>query len=198
MSSRLLFGVYVMDSVTERLTLRYPKAVASRMRRAYFRALGASIGRGSTLASVEVPRCARDIWLGEEVSLDRGVVLLAIGPCRGAARIVVHDRCYINRYTMIDASERVEIGHDCMIGPHCYITDHDHGKRPEHRVAEQPLVSQPTIIGSDVWIGAGAIVLKGVHIGDRAVIAAGAVVTRDVPAQAIVAGVPAREIATRS
>ena len=182
----------------ERLVLRYPRAIASRVRRVYWRALGASIGRGCNLGKLELPRCPRDIWLGEEVSLDRGVVLLATGPCRGAARILVHDRCYINRYTIIDASERVEIGKDCMIGPHCYITDHDHGTQRDVSVAEQALVARPTVIGSDVWIGAGATILKGVSIGDKAIVAAGAVVTRDVPPQSIVAGVPARQIATRT
>jgi acetyltransferase-like isoleucine patch superfamily enzyme len=125
-------------------------------------------------------------------------VLLAVGPCRGSARILVHDRCYINRYTMIDAFERVEIGRDTMIGPHCYITDHDHGMEAGQRVAEQALVSKPTIIGTDVWIGAGAMLLKGVSVGDHSVIAAGAVVTRDVPAYAIFAGVPARQMAMRT
>lgn len=187
-----------MHSVLQNAALRYPKAMARRIRRAYWRALGVSMGPGCSLAAIEVPQCLRDIWLGTEVTLDRGVILLAIGPCSGAARILVHDRCYINRYTMIDASERVEIGRDCMIGPHCYITDHDHGMRPGTRVAEQPLVSRPTIIGSDVWIGAGAMLLKGVTVGDHAVIAAGAVVTRDVPAHAVVGGVPARQMAMRT
>ena len=187
-----------MSTMLERAALRYPKAFARRVRRAYWRTLGVSMGRDCSLASIEVPQCPNDIWLGEEVTLDRGVVLLAIGPCRGAPRILVHDRCYVNRYTMIDASERVEIGRDCMIGPHCYITDHDHGMRAGARVAEQPLVSQPTIIGADVWIGAGAMLLKGVNVGDHAVIAAGAVVTRHVPSHAIVGGVPARQMATRT
>src|SRR5437879_171356 len=102
MSSHPRFGDGSMDSVLERLALRYPRAIASRIRRAYWRALGASIGRGCSLQKIEIPRCPRDIWLGGEVSLDRGVVLLAAGPSRGGARILVHDRCYINRYTMID------------------------------------------------------------------------------------------------
>jgi len=187
-----------MSTMLERAALRYPKALARRVRRVYWRTLGVSMGSNCSLASIEVPQCPTDIWLGEEVTLDRGVTLLAIGPCRGAPRILVHDRCYVNRYTMIDASERVEIGRDCMIGPHCYITDHDHGMRAGTRIAEQPLVSQPTIIGADVWIGAGATLLKGVTVGDHAVIAAGAVVTRDVSPHAIVGGVPARQMATRT
>ena len=56
------------------------------------------------------------------------------------------------------------------------------------------MLTRPVTNGENVWIGAGAIVLKGVNIGDSAIISAGAVVTRDVPAGAVVAGVPAREL----
>jgi acetyltransferase-like isoleucine patch superfamily enzyme len=84
-----------------------------------------------------------------------------------------------------------------MIGPFCYITDHDHGHDAGRLVSEQPLVSAPVRIGNDVWIGAGAIILKGVTIGDGAIVGAGAVVTGDVPAGTKVIGVPARQIGQR-
>jgi acetyltransferase-like isoleucine patch superfamily enzyme len=84
-----------------------------------------------------------------------------------------------------------------MIGPHCYITDHDHGFARDKAVHEQPLVGSPVTIGDDAWIGAGAIILKGVSIGEGAIVAAGAVVTKSVVAQAKVAGVPAQQIGTR-
>ena len=177
--------------------LRYPAAAVRRFRTLYWRALGARFGRGCWVNSIEIPRSPWDVWLGDEVALDRGVILLATGPRGNSPRIKIHDRCYINRYTMIDASNEIEIGADCMIGPFCYITDHDHGTRTESRIADQPLVGKPTRVGRDVWIGAGAMVLKGVTIGDQAIVAAGAVVTRDVEPRATVAGVPARAVATR-
>jgi acetyltransferase-like isoleucine patch superfamily enzyme len=103
-----------------------------------------------------------------------------------------------NRFTFIDASEKIEIGENSMIGPHCYITDHDHGHAVNQPVGQQPLIGSPVCIGREVWIGAGGIILKGVTIGDGAVIGAGAVVTKSVPANVIVAGVPARQIEKRS
>ncbi len=135
--------------------------------------------------------------LGDEVALDNHVVLLATGKHRVEPQIRIGSRTYINRFTMLDASESIVIGERCMIGPSCYITDHDHGTRAGDMVASQPLKSGPTRIGNDVWIGAGAIVLKGVTIGDGAVIGAGAVVTTDAPAGAILVGVPARVVGCR-
>ena len=98
---------------------------------------------------------------------------------------------------MIDAHERIEIGRNCMIGPHCYITDANHGVAVDLPVNKQPIEAKPVTIEDEVWLGAGVIVLCGVRIGRGAVVGAGAVVRRDVLANAIVAGVPAREIGSR-
>ena len=76
---------------------------------------------------------------------------------------------YINRHTMIDASELVEIGDEAMIGPFCYITDHDHAIRAGTRAGDDPLVSAPTRIGARCWLGAHVTVLKGVTIGEGTV-----------------------------
>lgn len=146
---------------------------------------------------ISIPRLWSDITLEGGIALDEGVVLL----CSGAARpdkLVIRRGTYINRYTMIDAHERVEIGCNCMIGPQCYITDGNHGTAPGTTVNNQAMKTAPVILEDDVWLGAGVIVLPGVRIGRSAVIGAGAVVTKDVPAQTIFAGVPARSIGRRS
>ena len=79
---------------------------------------------------------------------------------------------------MIDASLQIRFGGGCMIGPFCYITDHDHGTILGVPVADQPLVGSPVRIGDRAWIGAHVTVLKGVSIDAAAVVGAGAVVTR--------------------
>ena len=170
---------------------------ARRWRRLWLRLRGVQTGRGCWIQSVEIPRNPRAIVLGDEVALDNHVVLLATGESCDQPQIQIGSRTYINRFTMLDASESIIIGERCMIGPSCYITDHDHGTRAGDAVAAQPLTSKQTRIGNDVWIGAGAIILKGVSIGDGAVIGAGAVVTSDAPAGAILVGVPARVVGSR-
>lgn len=144
-----------------------------------------------------VPRNPGGIQLGAGVMLDRQVVLLAVEGSRERPSIMIQDDVYVNRFTFIDASDRVEIGSKTMIGPNCYITDHDHGTATGDQVGDQSLVNEPVDVGKDVWIGAGAIVLKGVEIGDHAIVAAGAVVTESVPSYGVVAGVPAEIIRIR-
>ena len=85
----------------------------------------------------------------------------------------------------------VRIGDDCQIGPAVQIYTADHPLDPEQR--RSGLESgRPVVIGNNVWIGGAAIILPGVTIGDNAVVGAGSVVTRDVPAGVVVVGNPAR------
>lgn len=95
---------------------------------------------------------------------------------------------------MIISKEKVTIGKRCAIAWGVTITDHDFHRL--HKDGVQKIETAPVVIGNDVWIGMNATVLKGVTVGDGAVIAAGAVVTRNVPARSLVAGNPAKIIDT--
>ena len=165
--------------------------VLRRVRRQWLRLRGVQLGRRCWIQAIEVPRNPRDIVLGDVAALDAGVVLLTTGQQQATPRIQIGSRTYVNRFTIFDASDSIVVGERCMIGSACYITDHDHGMRVGTDVGSQPLESAAMRIGNDVWIGAGAIVLKGVTIGDGSVVGAGAVVTKDVPARAIFVGMPA-------
>jgi acetyltransferase-like isoleucine patch superfamily enzyme len=113
-------------------------------------------------------------------------------------KLIIGDNSYIGRWTIILAYQTVTIGSDCLIAPGCHITDVNHGIAPNTRIRQQPLASEPVKIGNDVWLGAGSSILPGVVIGDGAVIGARSVVTHDVPANAIVAGTPAKIIRYRA
>ena len=169
-----------------------------RMRAEWVRMRGAQIDGHVWLKAIEIPRNHFDIMLKDGVALDRGVTLLATGDRQSAPRITIGENVYINRHTMIDASERIEIGRDVMIGPFCYITDHDHGTRAGVPIREQPLTSAPVFVDAGAWLGANVTVLKGVRIGAGAVVGAGSVVTRDVMPGSIVVGTPARQVGERS
>jgi acetyltransferase-like isoleucine patch superfamily enzyme len=106
--------------------------------------------------------------------------------------LVLGDGVFINQGVTIHAERRITIGARVLIADGATIYDTDfHGAVPG-----EPSRIEPVTIGDDVWIGNGALVLPGVSIGRGSVVAARAVVTRDVPAGAVVAGSPAKIVRT--
>lgn len=113
--------------------------------------------------------------------------------------ITIGNNVMINQYCHIGAINSIEIGDDCLFGSRVMVLDHAHGKsiieEKDIHPAKRDLYSKgPIKIGKRVWIGENAVILGGVTIGDGAVVAANAVVTKDVPACTIVGGVPAKII----
>lgn len=118
---------------------------------------------------------------------------------RFAPTMRIGDRVSINYDCHIGCVNRIEIGDDVLIASRVYISDHSHGAPDFSDTSVPPSVRPvhskgPVVIESEVWIGEGACVLPGVHIGRGAIIGANAVVSRDVPAFCVAAGVPARVI----
>jgi maltose O-acetyltransferase len=175
-------------------SIRYPRAIASRIRIMRLRMVGVRFGRKCWIRRIHVPRNPWDVVIDDMVALDDEVVLLTTGARNARPRLLIGRSTYVNRFTMFDASVSITVGAQCMIGPYCYITDHDHGVGEQGPISAQALVEAPVTVGNNVWIGAHAVILKGVSIGDNAVIGAGAVVTTDVGPGERVAGVPARRI----
>lgn len=87
----------------------------------------------------------------------------------------------------------ITIGDNVFIGPRVCLITENHGLAPD---ARQTLISNPIVLEDNVWIGAGAIVLAGVKIGENSVVGAGSIVTKDVPKNTVVAGNPAKIIKT--
>jgi acetyltransferase-like isoleucine patch superfamily enzyme len=102
---------------------------------------------------------------------------------------------WIGAFTVIDGSGGLVIGAGCDISSGVHIYTHSSVRRCVSGRRYEQVERQPTRIGDRVFIGANAVVNMGVTIGDEAVVAAGAVVTRDVAARTVVAGVPARPVA---
>jgi acetyltransferase-like isoleucine patch superfamily enzyme len=114
-------------------------------------------------------------------------------------QIKIGNNVFFNTDIHIGCIDRIEIGHNCLFASRIYITDHHHG----HPTADmlklaprlRPLTSKgPVIIKDNVWIGEGVAIMPGVTIGENCIIATNAVVTKDVPANCVVAGVPAKII----
>ena len=134
--------------------------------------------------------------IGEQVLFEPGVWITA----PGSARIEIGAGTFLNQGVMVAAMELVQIGEHCMFANGCFVTDADHRfddlTRP---ITWQGFTTKgPTRIGDNVWCGANVVVTGGVTIGERSVIGANSVVTRDIPPFSIAAGAPARVLRTHA
>lgn len=112
-----------------------------------------------------------------------------------ARALVIGDRCVIGARSTITAHESITIGDDVWCGPDVFVSDASHGYQDPHTpIGRQMGAHLPVVIGDGSWIGHGAVVLPGTHIGRNVVVAAGAVVRGTVPDHSVVAGVPARVV----
>jgi acetyltransferase-like isoleucine patch superfamily enzyme len=130
------------------------------------------------------------IEIGDRVTLHSHLVPIELQTVNGG-RIEIGHGTFVNYGTIVTAYDSVRIGCECLIGHHVTILDNS-----EHDVVHRgrPGRSRPVDIGDRVWLCDRAIVLPGVRIGEGAVVGAGAVVTKDVPAWTLAAGNPARVI----
>ena len=193
-----------MGKLTSFLHAYTEKRVANKKRKKYLKT-GNILLDSSTLiydeTELQILAPGGRICIGKE-SCIRGSLVTD----RPGGEIIMGNRCYVGSGTRIWASEEVNIGDNVLIAHNCNIFDNDthpvdYLERREDanniifrgvREKFNSLSSKKVMIGNDVWIGCNAIILKGVTIGDGAIIAAGSVVTKDVEPWSLVAGNPAR------
>lgn len=160
-----------------------------------------------TLQRLETITIGEGCFIAPEANLfgepGRGILIGA--GCSIAADVFMHGPITLGRNVSVNArasldggAEGIVIGDDTRIATNVAIYAFNHGIAQDRLVREQPVHSRGIRIGSDVWIGANAGVTDGVTIGDHAVVAMGAVVMRSVPDWAVVAGSPARVMASRA
>ena len=129
----------------------------------------------------------RFVWIGDRTKIRCHEGVVEIG-----AKTVMGQECTISAY------QRVRIGEQCVIADRAMFIDFDHGVvEVERPIRVQGIYKRDVEVGNNVWIGYGACILRGVRVGDNAIVGTNSVVTRDVPANAVVAGIPARVIRMR-
>lgn len=110
----------------------------------------------------------------------------------GKGKIICADNVNINSGTMLIADNNIVIGKNSTLAYRVLITTNANPNSPYNSLCKiYPPKHEDVVIGDNVWVGAGAIILPGVHVGNGSVVAAGSVVTKDVPDNVMVAGVPA-------
>jgi acetyltransferase-like isoleucine patch superfamily enzyme len=159
----------------------------------------AAFGPASAIAEPYTVTCPECIEIGAEVQIAAGSWLSVVDEHLGrqySPRLVIGDGANLGPDIVIACIGRVEIGARVQTASRVFIGDTYHDYRDPHAaVLDQPLTDpEPVSIGAGAFLGIGSIVLPGVTVGERAYVAAGAVVTTDVPACTVVAGNPARAI----
>lgn len=125
--------------------------------------------------------------------VDESVALFPPFSADFGRNITLGKRVFINSGCRFQDQGGISIGDDCLIGHNAVLATLNHDLSPSRRADMHPA---PVTLGRNVWLGSNVTVLPGVTIGDDAVVAAGAVVTKDVPARSVVVGSPARVIRT--
>jgi acetyltransferase-like isoleucine patch superfamily enzyme len=139
------------------------------------------IGRGATLS------IGRWAWIGHGTKIRVHEGEVSIG-----AKTVMGQECTISAY------QRVSIGRECIVADRVMMIDFDHGVvEVERPIRLQGIYKRDVRVAHNVWIGYGACILRGVSVGENSILGTSAVVTDDVPANAVAAGVPARVIRMR-
>ena len=132
-------------------------------------------------------KLGRWAWIGHGTKIRCHEGLVDIG-----AKTVMGQECTISAF------QHVKIGRECVIADRVMFIDFDHGVvEVERPIRLQGIYKRDVNVGNNVWIGYGACILRGVTVGDNAIIGTNSVVTKDVPANAVVAGLPARLIRMR-
>jgi acetyltransferase-like isoleucine patch superfamily enzyme len=146
---------------------------------------GVHVHPGSYLAAHD----GGTIVIGDGSEIGARSTLIAEG-----GHIAIGAASHVGIGAVLIARDRISIGRDALISQYVAIRDHDHGVGPDGPYRLQPQPGAPVRIGDNVWLGTKATVLKGVGIGDHAVVGANAVVTRDLEGGTLAVGAPARVI----
>src|SRR3954467_6966635 len=132
-------------------------------------------------------RFGRFVWIGDGTKIRCHEGVVEIG-----AKTVIGQECTISAY------QRVRIGEQCVIADRAMFIDFDHGVvEVERPIRQQGIYKRDVEVGNNVWIGYGACILRGVSVGDNSIVGTYSVVNRDVPANTVVGGIPAKVLRTR-
>jgi acetyltransferase-like isoleucine patch superfamily enzyme len=165
-----------------------------------FRGQCVSVGRGLRMERLPFIVGAGRIVIGRDVRLSGKANIHFSGRHGRPPELVIGDESFVGHGCAFHVGSAVRIGRHCLLAAGVQVFDFDgHPLDAAARRAGRPTPADevhPVEIGDDAWVGAGALILKGVTVGERAVVAARAVVTKDVPPDVVVAGNPARVVRT--
>jgi acetyltransferase-like isoleucine patch superfamily enzyme len=179
-----------------RIRERISTLLIARSRKIYWELQGMQIGSRTVVPRLMVT-WPHQVRIGQRCTLESDIYFKFDGICKPGAHIVIGDNSFVGRGCEFNISKHIDVGRHCLIASGVKFIDHDHGTEISRLMRIQPCTASAIRIEDDVWIGANAVILQGVHIGMGSIVAAGAVVRNDVAPYDIVAGVPAKSLKNR-
>lgn len=189
--NKIMYSLQKIFSVSRRINIVLYSAVMVFVCKRLIRGIkiegNVTCGKGAYISCTDGGK----ITIGQNVSFGRNVKIIAQG-----GKITIGDNSFIGDGVVITAKQSISIGSDALIAEFVVIRDQDHSLENDP-INQSGFVTSPIVIENNVWLAAKSSILKGVHIGTGAVVAAHGLVNKNVAARTIVAGVPAKEIGQR-
>ena len=179
-----------------KLRFCYLNKFVSFFRKIWYSFFGMTIGSGTYLPRIYIT-WPHEVSIGKDCKLEHGIYFKYDGIWQIGKNIQIGNRVFIGRQCEFNIRKGISIGNDSLIASGCIFVDHDHGISPKQIMRIQQGPEAEIIIGEDVWLGCNVVVLKGVKIGNGAIVAAGAIVTKSIQPYEIWAGIPAKKIGIR-
>lgn len=184
-----------MTSIINKIRFKI-KTLKLKLYRFYFIILGLNIKKSGNLGKI-ICDWPSKLYIGNNCDIGDYVFFWFKRPFSNDNYLKIGDNVFIGNNCNFNCNSQILIGDDCLIATHVKFADINHGTSLNSKINQQPISTSPIIIGNNVWIGANAVILRGVTINDGAIIAAGAVVNKSVPSNEIWGGVPAKKIGER-
>lgn len=178
------------------LRFRFAGQFVSRLRKLWLTAGGMKVGTNTKLPKLFIS-WPHQVSIGSNCILEHSIYFKYDGIWKIGPSICINDNVFIGSGCEFNITDSIEIGEHSLISSGCRFIDHNHNTDINFLIRSQICREKKITIGKDVWLGCNVIVLQGVKIGDGAVVAAGAVVTKSILTNEVWAGVPARKIGER-
>lgn len=179
------------------IRFRYLKKWVALIINLLLRFQGMKIGKGTSLPIGTKVSWPHQLSIGSKCILEHSIYFHYDGIYSEGPSICIGNNVFIGNNTEFNITDKISVGNNCLIGAGCRFVDHNHGIDKNLLIRNQLAPKQKIILEEDVWLGCNVVVLKGVFIGEGAVVAAGSVVTKSIPAYEIWGGVPAKFIKMR-
>lgn len=178
------------------IRVKFSNRLLSNLNKIYYSMQGMYIGKNTNIPSIMVT-WPHQVSIGNYCKLENNIQFKFDGIWKKGPNIIIGNNVFLGNNIEFNIRKSIHINNNCLIASGVKFIDHDHGFIKNKLMNAQQGIELDIIIGEDVWIGANAIILKGVEINSGAIVAAGSVVNTSIASNEIWGGIPAKKISER-